>query len=491
MPGWVTGGGSAPVREELALMRPERDVDVLVVGSGAAGLSAALSARENGAQNVLIAESEGLVGGSSRLSGGLMMGAGTRYQRKLGITDDAESLFHEYMQLNQWKVESAVVRRLAELAGPTVEWLGDLGVEFYDQLVFGGDERVPRVHCPIGRGQAVVDVLASKCRSGGVEIALGQRVGRLLTEDGAVVGAGVGDDTLTAGAVVVATGGFGNNPEKLARYFPSAAGTGWAWYIGAEGSRGDHLDLAVQVGAQLTGYDHGLRLLHAGFANIYEAYLPGWLVLVDRQGRRFCDETAPYGIMDGLIQEQGDVAYVIFDRATLDEATAAGVARYKQKVPGSTKKQSPHWNTDIVESMVAAGKVHRAQSLAELAAGFGLPAGHLEATVERYNAAATAGEDFDYLKDPKFLEPIATPPFYAAEIRPATVCFTACGLRVDRDAQVISEAGRPIPGLFAAGESAGGVVGPRYVGSGNSYANCVTFGRVAGASAARAASRAV
>ena len=137
--------------------------------------------------------------------------------------------------------------------------------------------------------------------------------------------------------------------------------------------------------------------------------------------------------------------------------------------------------------MVAAGKVHRAQSVAELAAGFGLPAEHLEVTVERYNAAVAAGEDFDYLKDPKFLQPIATPPFYAAEIRPATVCFTACGLRIDRDARVIGESGRPIPGLFAAGESAGGVVGPRYVGSGNSYANCVTFGRVAGASAARLA----
>ncbi|MGD0704450.1 MAG: FAD-dependent oxidoreductase [Trebonia sp.] len=478
-------------------MAAERDVDVLVVGSGAAGLTAALSARENGAQSVLIAESEGLVGGSSRLSGGLMMGAGTRYQRKLGITDDADSLFHDYMQLNQWKVESAVVRRLAELSGPTVEWLGDLGVEYYDQLVFGGDEPLPRVHCPIGRGQAVVDVLARHCHGAGVEIALGRRVGRLLTEDGTVVGAGVGgaggvgggvgDDALTAGAVVVATGGFGNNPEKLAQYFPSAADTGWAWYIGAPGSRGDHLDLAVQVGAEVMGYNRGLRLLHADFARIYEAYLPGWLVLVDRQGRRFCDETAPYGIMDGLIQEQGDVGYAIFDQTALDEATAAGVARYKQKVPGSTKKQSPHWNTDIVESMVAAGKVHRAQSVAELAAGFALPAEHLEVTVERYNAAVAAGEDFDYLKDPKFLQPIATPPFYAAEIRPATVGFTACGLRIDRDAQVIGESGRPIPGLFAAGESAGGVVGPRYVGSGNSYANCVTFGRVAGASAARLA----
>ena len=466
-------------------MHDQRDVDVLVVGSGATGLAAALAARENGADSVVIAESERVVGGSSRLSGGLMMGAGTRYQRAAGIDDDADSLFHDYMQLNQWKVEPAVVRRLAELSGPAVEWLGDLGVQFYDQLVFGGDERVPRVHCPVGRGQAVVDVLARHCRSAGVEIALGLRVDRLLTDGGAVTGAGAGEDTLTAGAVIVAAGGFGNSPEKLARYFPSAASTGWAWYIGADGSRGDHIDLGAQVGAQLTGYDRGLRLLHADFARIYEAYLPGWLVLVDREGRRFCDETAPYGIMDGLVQDRGDVAFAVFDQAAIDEATAAGVARYKQRVPGSTKKQSPHWNADIVASMVGAGKVRRADSVAELAGALGLPPGRLEVTVERYNAAAAAGEDFDYLKDAVFLQPISTSPFYAAEIRPATVCFTACGLRVDRDASVIGESGWPIPRLFAAGESAGGVLGPCYVGSGNSYANCVTFGRVAGAAAAR------
>ena len=468
-------------------MSSGRDVDVLVMGSGAAGLSAALAAREGGAESVLVAEAEGIVGGSSRLSGGLTMGAGTRYQKALGIEDDADSLFHDYMQLNQWKVEAAVVRRLCERAGPTVEWLGDLGVEYYDQLVYGGDERVPRVHCPIGRGQAVVDVLARHCRDQGVDVALGRRVDRLLVDDGAVVGVAVGDDTITAGAVVVASGGFGNSPEKLARFFPSAAATEWAWYIGAPGSRGDHLDLAEQVGAQVTGYDRGLRLLHANFATIYEAYLPGWLVLVNREGRRFCDETAPYGIMDGLIQEQGAIAFAIFDQVALDEATAAGVARYKQQVPGSTKKQSPHWNADVVEAMVRSGRVQRADTIPGLAAALGLPPDHLQATVDRVNECADAGEDADYLKDPKFLQRIAGGPFYGAEVRPATVCFTACGLRIDRDARVLGEAGTPVPGLFAAGEAAGGVVGPRYVGSGNSYANCVTFGRIAGATAARAA----
>jgi fumarate reductase flavoprotein subunit len=468
-------------------MSQQRDVDVLVVGSGSAGLSAALTAKSQGAASVLVAEAEGIVGGSSRLSGGLMMGAGTRYQRALGIEDDADSLFHDYMQLNQWKVESAVVRRLAERCGPSVEWLGDLGVEFYDQLVYGGDERQPRVHCPIGRGQAVVDVLYRKAREAGVEFALGRRVDRLLVQDGAVVGVGVGEDTITAGAVVIAAGGMGNNPEKLAQFFPSAYDTGWSWYIGGDGSRGDHLDLAEQVGAQIAGYNRGLRLLHANFAKIYEAYLPGWLILVNEQGRRFADETAPYGIMDGLIAEQGDSAYAIFDRSELDHATELGVAQYKQKVPGSTKRQSPHWYADIIEAMVAEGKVVAADSVTELAARLGLPAGHLEETIARHNRAAEAGEDADYLKAAKFLQPITTAPFYAAEVRPATVCFTACGLRIDRDAQVLDQSGRVIPGLYAAGESSGGIVGPRYVGSGNSYANCVTFGRIAGEGAAAVA----
>jgi fumarate reductase flavoprotein subunit len=458
------------------------DVEVLVIGSGAAGLAAALTARSTGA-TVLVAEAEGVVGGSSRLSGGLVMGAGTRYQRALGIDDDAASLFHDYMQLNQWNVDAGVVRRLAELSGPTVEWLGDLGVEFHEALVFGGDERVPRVHVPIGRGQAVVDVLHRHCREAGVDVALGRRIDRLLVRNGSVRGAAVGDDEITASATIVATGGFGANPDLLAEHFPSAAATEWAWYIGADGSRGDALQWGAQVRAQVVGHDRGLRLLHAGFAKIYEAYLPGWLVLVDGNGRRFCDETAPYGILDGLLRAHGDRAVAVFDRAAIEAATVDRPAKYKQAIPGSSKRQSPHWNLDVVEQMVRDGKVVEAPTLAALAERLGLPSVHLESTVERYNQCAAAGEDLDYVKASAYLQPVSNPPFYGAEMRPATVCFTACGLRIDRDARVLGDDGRPVPGLFAAGECTGGVVGDRYVGSGNSYANCAVFGRVAGATA--------
>lgn len=464
----------------------EWDFDVIVVGSGAAGLSAALAAAEDGA-SVLVAESEGIIGGSSRLSGGLMMGAGTRYQKALGIEDSPEALFHDYMTLNQWKVESAVVERLTQRAGAAVEWLGDHGVEFYDQMVYGGDETVPRVHCPIGRGQAVVDVLYARCREAGVEFALGQRIDRLVVADGAVHGVAVGEDEITAGAVVVASGGFGANDEKRAELFPSVFDTGWSYYIGADGSRGDALDFTQAVDAQITGFNRGLRLLHTDFDRMYEAYIPGWLILVNREGRRFCNETAPYGIMDGLLAEQGDVAFAILDHQRLVEATELGVARYKQSIPGSTKKQSPHWNLDVFELMMKEGKVHVADTLDELAGKIGVPVENLTATVDRVNHLAEIGEDIDYLKDGKFLEPIAEGPFYGVEVRPATCCFTACGLRIDRDAKVLDSAGRAIPGLFAAGEVCGGVIGPRYVGSGNSYGNCVTMGRVAGQSAAAVA----
>jgi fumarate reductase flavoprotein subunit len=464
---------------------PSWDVEIVVVGSGAAGLSAALTAVEQGAQSVLVAEAEDVVGGSSRLSGGLVMGAGTRFQKALGIDDDADSLYHDYLQLNRWDVESAPVRRLAERSGATVEWLADLGVEYYPTLVFGGEERVPRVHCPVGRGQAIVDVLHRHCREANVDFALGRRVDRLLVEDGVVCGVAVGDDEIRAGAVVLTTGGFGASPEKLAAHYPSAAATEWTWYIGAAGSRGDILDLVDPLGVQLAGHDHGLRLLDCGFDRVYEAYLPGWLVLVNQEGRRFADETAPYGILDYLTRQQGDRAWVIFDQASLDATDATGVAGYKQEIPGSSKKKSPHWNGDIVAQIMAEGRMVSAPDLASLAGALGLPADRLAGTVARYNSGCDAGADADFLKAAKFLQPVAQPPFYGAEVRPATVCSTAYGPRITADAEVRGPGGDPVPGLYAAGECTGGVVGAQYLGSGNNYANCVVMGRVAGESAAR------
>ena len=456
------------------------DLDLVVVGAGVAGLCAALGAHEQGARRILIAESEGVVGGSSRLSGGMIMGAGTRQQRDNGIEDDGDSLFHDYLSLNQWRVDAGVVRRFCERCGPTIDWLADLGVPFRDALVIGGEERLPRTHWVVGSGQGLVDALVKATRDRDIDIALGQRVDRLLVTDGRVHGVAVGSDELTADGVVLTTGGFGANPKRLAELYPQAIHGDWTWYIGADGARGDGLSLGEAVDAQVTGYDRGLRLLHPNFVRTYEPYLPAWMIVIDRDGRRFYDESAPYGIVDGLHHAAGDVAYVLFDDVMLRHTEHW--PSYKDETMDGYLR-TPNWTPTMVDEQVQRGAMVAADSIDALAAALGLDRAVVSGTVTAYNHGVEQRSDRLFGKTEKFLRPLATPPFYGAEIRPATICLTATGLRIDPDARVLDKLGAPIVGLYAAGETTGGVLGERYMGSGNSLSNSATMGRVAGAAA--------
>ncbi|MGQ4599661.1 FAD-dependent oxidoreductase [Nocardia sp. R6R-6] len=467
------------------------DFDVIVIGSGAAGLCAAVAATEDGARSVLVVEAEGQPGGSSRLAGGVIMGSGSRAQRAAGIEDEPEDLVHEYLALNGWDVTAGPVRRWALRTGATIDWLADHGVRFFDRLIFGGDERQARSHCVDGGGQSLVDALYSAARAAGIEFAFGRRVAQLVVSGGEVVGIESAGETLTADAVVVATGGFGAAPELLRQYFPSAWVPGWSWYIGADSARGDHFAFADAVGAQITGFDRGLRTLDPGLARLNEAFLPGWMVLVGPHGRRLVDETAPYGLLDQVVRAHGDRAFVVFDEAALrPPAEIAPRYRdaYKQVWPNHPPFRTKNYNADIIDTHLRDGgdRVHRAGSLAELAGALGVDPHGLTGEIARYNRFAAEGSDRDHGKAGKFLLPLATPPFYGIEVRPLTINLTACGLRIDDHARVVGEDGAPIGGLFAAGECTGGII-KTYIGSGNSLANACGFGRIAGAEAARRA----
>lgn len=459
------------------------DLDVIVIGAGVAGLCAALAAHDAGARRILIAESEDVVGGSSRLSGGMIMGAGTAMQRAQGIDDDGAALFHDYLSLNQWQVDAGVVRVFCDNCGRTIDWLASLGVPFREELVIGGEERLPRTHWVAGSGQGLVDALHREVRKREIDVALRQRVDRLLVDDGRVVGVAAGGDELTADAVIITTGGFGANPERLGELYPQALQGDWTWYIGADGARGDGLDLGAAAGAQVTGNGRGLRLLHPNFVRTYEAYLPAWVVVVDPEGRRFYDESAPYGVVDGQHHAAGDRAFVVFDDVML---------RHTEKWPSYKDKtmdgymQTPNWNPVMVDEQVERGSMTAADTIDELATALGIDTAVLGGTVATYNQTAADGEDRQFAKAAKFLHQIENPPYYGAEIRPATICLTSTGLRIDPDARVLDTTGRPIAGLFAAGETTGGVLGPRYMGSGNSLANCSTMGRIAGTQAVAA-----
>ncbi len=470
-------------------MSTERDVDVLVIGSGAAGLAAAVAAYERGARRLLVAESEGVVGGSSRLSGGVVMGSGSRLQKAAGIEDDVNTFFHDYLVLNHYDVELGPVRTLTRRAGETIDWLEDLGVEFSTSLIYAGVELNKRGHCVRGNGQAIIDALHRRCQEYGIDIALGQRVDRLLVDDGAVVGAAAGDDRICAGASVIATGGFGASPEKVAQFFPSAWYDGWSWYIGADGARGDAIDIGERIGAQITGWDHGLRTLAPNFAplNLNEAFQPSWAVMLDSGGRRFVDESMPYGIMDARIRAVGNRAFMVFDGAAM--RPPAGLADryrspYRQNWPDRNEFRPKNYVADLVDDMVAKGRMYQADSIAGLAAAAGLDRQAVVAELARYNRMVAAGEDRDQAKPARFLLPIDTAPFYIAEVRPCTVNWTGYGLRIDSDCQVLHRDGSEIHGLYAAGECTGGVLGPNYCGSGNSLGNSCTMGRVAGETAA-------
>ena len=451
-----------------------RDYDVIVVGSGAAGLAAAVAAADAGA-SVLVVESEKRVGGSSRLSGGHFYAAGTSVQREAGVVGDtADAMFEHYMTLAQWLVDPAVVRRYCDLSAPTLEWAMGLGVKYPKEALYAsGVGSIPRGHPPEGEGAEVINVLDRHRTNKGVDVVLDSRVTALVTDDeGRVTGVKIGDDEATCGAVIMATGGFGANPEMIEKYLPQAAATGdWRWYIGAEGARGDGITLGEAVGGVVDGHDRALLLATPGFSRDLEVALPGWLVMVNRQGRRFCDETASYTVIAGLLKKQGGNAYAVFD-----EAARAAANR--------TPQFQAYWVNEILEQKAEAGVIFRADSLEELAAKAGIDPEALEGTVERYNIDVEEGQDTAFFKKAT-MAPIRTPPFYAAEIRPAILCWTGTGLRINADTCVINKAEKPIRGLYAAGETVGNLHGDVYIGGGGSYGPCMVFGKLAGENAAK------
>jgi fumarate reductase flavoprotein subunit len=451
-----------------------RDYDVIVVGSGAAGLAAAVAAADVGA-SVLVVESEKRSGGSSRLSGGHFYAAGTSVQRDAGVLGDtAEAMFEHYMTLAQWLVDPAVVRRYCDLSAPTLEWLKGLGVEYpADSLYVSGVGSIPRGHPPQGGGDEVVNVLDGHRSGRGVDLVLGARVTSLVTDgDGRVTGVRIGNDTASCGAVVMATGGFGNSREMIQKYLPKAADTGdWCWYIGAAGARGDGITLGEAVGGVVDGHDRALLLATPGFSRDLEVALPPWIVMVNRQGRRFCDETASYTVIAGLLNKQGGSAYAVFDEAA--RAAAKRSPRFQA-----------YWVDEILERKAEEGVIVRADTLAELATKANIDAEGLQGAIERYNNDAAGGHDTAFFK-PGTMAPIATAPFYAVEIRPAILCWTGAGLRINADTCVVDKGDKAIRGLYAAGETVGNLHGDVYIGGGGSYGPCLVFGKLAGENAAK------
>jgi len=450
---------------------------VAIIGSGAAGLSAAIEARRAGASTIVL-EASPTIGGSTSLSGGVVMAAGTEAQRKAGFEDSEAAFYDRYQAINRWSVEPALAHVLCSEAGDAVARLMALGVEF-SLVPPNSVEATPRGHMAVGGGAKIARALELEARRIGAVIRTSSRVASLdAFDEGWALGYGMTEDTLHAEAVVIASGGFGHSRELLERFYPDVAEYGErAWSVSAPTCVGDGLELGRALGAQVSGENKGLALITPGFAENFEVVPPGWLVLINREGRRFVDETLPYSMLAATTRAQtGGSAFAIFDeqarsawRAT--DRTHAGLV-------------SLDWNRDVIADQARKGGVFVADSLEALAAKIGARFASLETTVATYNADCARGEDSRFLKSPEWMQPIAAPPFFAAEVRPCLIALTCCGLSIDPDARVLRGDGTSIENLFAAGETTAGVM-REYCGSGNSISNALVFGSRAGRGAAR------
>lgn len=445
------------------------DVDVLVIGAGACGLAAAIAAHDAGA-SVAIVEKMDRPGGNSSLSTGSVPAANSRFQREAGIKDDPETYVRDLMGIAKETDDLDLVRRLAEASAETVEWLIDtLGARMalitaYKHI----GHSVPRLHAPVSRrGQDLVDDLLRFTEERDIPLAVGNAVEALIVEDGQVKGARIitaeGASEIRAGKTILAVNGFAGDPELVKRFCPEIAG---AQYFGARGSTGEAIRWGESVGA-----DFANMAAYQGYAAV--AYPHGSLlswttiekggILVNSSGHRFGDESTGYSGFARIVLSQGEFAYAIFDQKIFDIAAL---------------------EEEFME-LVKFGGVKQAETVEAAAALMDLDPAAVSIAVSTYNQAARGMAPDEYGRRDFGLGALSAP-FYICRVTPG-LFHTQGGLKIDRDARVLSKSGKPIANLFAGGGAAAGIsgrAGALGYASGNGLLSAIALGRIAGMAAA-------
>lgn len=447
--------------ETGALRAAETRWDVIVVGSGLAGLSAAASALENGAKSVLVLEKGPLIGGHSLMSSGSLAAVSPKRQGPQGIEDSVERLLEDSRQVGLTPDEK-LIRTIGEQSEDALDWLAALGVVFSSVVFQSLAGMHPRCVAASGAAAGRTYVLAVNRHVralGGAVRLCADVTGMTRTDDGWLL-TGT-DHEAPAGwrarNVILATGGFTANVGMRMRYDARLDGTirtsanprGDLF----DGATGDGIVLGEKAGAALRTMDDmillpfwGGRLLDYVGGDIY----------INSDGRRFVNEAASWGTIADAILALPDRALWVITDSRSHKGTSLGI-----KLANGTVTKSPD-----IESM---------------AAGMKIPSRVLRETLDEYNRAAKAG--FDPVTGKSvFTQCIDSPPYYWGR-EELYAHMTLGGLAADEKARVLTPAGEPIPGLYAAGETVGGIYGRDRVG-GLSLMNCLVFGRIAGKEAA-------
>jgi len=489
--------------------------DLIIVGAGGAGLSAAVTAKDLGVKNVLVLEKMPVIGGNTLRCASAFNAADPDRQKALPMTEtlkeavvkainekpvseehaklmaDVKAKYEAYLKSGsktlfdcpEWHAlqtynggdkvgQIPLIRQYSNNVLDTLHWMQSKGSPVMDRVSQGAGALWQRTHqldAPAGLG--LIDPLYQAAVKQGVNFKLGMRVQDLILNDkGRVIGVTATDkvgnkyEFTSKDGVILATGGYSQNKEMRQKSAPHL--TSEMVSTNQPGATGDGIIIATRHGADTTGMN---------YVQVYPLATPGTGALqgrarkmsglddvidVNKNGERFVKEDARRDEFVAAIKKQpGGVVYDIND--------------------SSIVKPLNSFNEDV-ETLVSIGRIYKADSLADLAKQLGMPADKLEATVAEFNKMVEAK------KDPKFGRklfdrPIVKPPFYATPRAPS-IHHTMGGLQISTNAQVLDKNGKPIPGLYAAGEVTGGIHGSNRLG-GNATADVLTFGRIAAKSA--------
>jgi fumarate reductase flavoprotein subunit len=465
--------------------------DVVVVGSGTTGLSAAIQAKQLGL-TVMVIEKNAMVGGSSSQTEGYG-GLNSNFAAKQGVSYNVRDVFFAAEEYHHWANDQALLLKLYETSGDSANWLESLGVKF-SRLAKLGTNKFNTWHAYAGSGKQFIKTLADNCKKMGIDILLETRGTELIMKDGKVAGIKArqnsgGSLTINAPVVVLATGGYSDSPEMLknvAKVDPETIVS-----KGVPGRDGDGIRMALAVGAsdkRLKGtlMNFGPSVKGVGHTDPVNrlAQLP--ILFVNQQGNRYIDESVrmrDWGT-SGNAQRQQGMVYSIMTKKTLDRLMREGV---KGGSAGITKALTmPDFYDRFTKTMEKRkDSFFVADSLSELAEKLNIDKAQLQATVDRYNGFCQTGIDLDYGN--KFLFPVDDGPYYGIKFG-IGIYSTTDGLEVTTDAQVLDKAGKVIPGLYAGGSDAGGTNGESYdvsVVPGSQQGWAVNSGRYAAKDAAR------
>ncbi len=489
-----------------------RSCDIVIVGAGGAGMTAAIVAADAG-KSVVVVESQAMAGGNSVRATGGMNAAKTAFQdenefgEEAGVEKTLKSAADSYADnaavtelaqvvTAQWQAYQAnpegyfdsvelmeldtmiggkgindvnLVKALCENSAEAVDWLTTIGANLTSVGSFGGAS-VKRIHRPVNDegktisvGTYIVPVLEKACQDRGIEFLFDTTAQSLRTDEstGAVTGVNAvtkdgGNVIVNAKAVILATGGFGANLEMVASYKPELEGF---MTTNAPGLQGQGIAMAEAVGAATVDMDQiqiHPTVQYDTAALITEGLRGDGAILVNAEGKRFIDEVGTRDVVSAAeIAQTGSYSWLVVDQAMVDKSS-------------------------VIAGYIKKGFTVTGADYAELAAAMGVDADAFAATMDAWNACVESKTDAEFGRT-SFANPLNTAPYYAIKVT-AGIHHTMGGLKINTAAEVLNANDEAIPGLYAAGEVTGGVHGANRLG-GNAVADFVVFGRIAGASA--------